>query len=211
MSRDQHRSRRRSSRRPNDDLRRAIDDLEDAVQDLVHGARDELTQRTADGLRQTAQRLRDGLSASGSRGDASMSDDALLRPRSRKLYRDPDNGYICGVCAGFAQYFGVETWVTRCVAITALIFVGSITLPAYFIAYVLMERRPRQEDPRRTSEWRYDHRSPAPEFGPRFSPRRSLRNIQADLREVELRLRRAEGHVTSDQYYLRKELGALDR
>lgn len=196
--------RRRSAAR--DELRGAMDDLEDAVQTLVRGARDELSQRTAENLRETAERLRAGLSNS-----RSTTEPPELRSRSRKLYRDPARGRIGGVCAGFADYFGVETWVVRCIAITGLIFMGSLTLPAYFIAYFLMEKRPRFDDPERAAEWRTDHRSPAPEFGPRFSPRRSLRNIEADLREAELRLRRAESHVTSDQYMLRKELHALDR
>lgn len=199
------RRRRKESR---DELRGAMNDLEDAVQTLVRGARDELSQRTAESLREAADRLRSGLSSSAF--NAAGTDGAQLRARSRKLYRDPARGRIGGVCAGFAQYFGVETWVVRCIAVTGLIFMGSLTLPAYFIAYFLMEKRPRFEDPERAAEWRSDHRSPAPEFGPRFSPRRSLRNIEADLQEAELRLRRAESHVTSDQYLLRKELHALD-
>ena len=203
---DSDRQRRRSSR---DELRGAMDDLEDAVQTLVRGARDELSQRTAESLRDTAARLRAGLSSSRQGGGA--AEPSELRSMSRKLYRDPARGRIGGVCAGFAEYFGIETWVARCIAVTGLIFMGQLTIPAYFIAYFLMEKRPRFEDPERAAEWRADHRSPAPEFGPRFSPRRGLRNIEADLREAELRLRRAESHVTSDQYLLRKELHALDR
>ena len=62
---------------------------------------------------------------------------------------------------------------------------------------------------------RYDaervHRSPAPEFGAKFSPRQSLRAAQADMAEVELRLRRMEAFVTSDRYSLERgfaEIGA---
>ena len=29
----------------------------------------------------------------------------------KKLYRDPQNGMIAGVCAGVAEYFG---WAMRC-------------------------------------------------------------------------------------------------
>lgn len=204
-------NRQRRRRRGSDELKDAINELEDAVQGLVRGARDEFSQRTAEGLRQTADRLREGLTNSGADFNTSRREEDVLRDRSRKLYRDPYHGRLGGVCAGFAQYFGIETWVARCIAVTGLLFLGSLTLPAYIIAWVVMERRPRVEDPLRAAAWRQDHRSPAPEFGPRFSPRRSLRNIEADLREVELRLRRAESHVTSDQYFLRKELHALDR
>ena len=64
---------------------------------------------------------------------------------------------------------------------------------------------------RRSRDRKNDHRSPAPEWGARYSPRRSLRVAQADLAEVELRLRRMEAFVTSDRYTLERgfaEIGA---
>ena len=34
----------------------------------------------------------------------------------KKLYRDPQNGMIAGVCAGVAEYFGGDpTWVTEAI------------------------------------------------------------------------------------------------
>ena len=42
------------------------------------------------------------------------------------------------------------------------------------------------------------------------NPRRNLRNVQADLQEVELRLRRMETHVTSGQYELQRELHRIE-
>lgn len=210
MSKHEDRNRRRARGDSSDQLRGAIDDLENAVQGVVRGARDELSQRTAETLKETAATLRRSLHGRDDDRNGGR-DSSSLRHRSRKLYRDPARGRIAGVCVGFADYFGIETWVTRCIAVSGLLFMGSITLPAYFIAYLLMDRRPQREDPEQLAAARRDHRSPTPEFGPRFSPRRSLRNIEADLREAELRLRRAESHVTSDQYFLRKELHALDR
>ena len=32
---------------------------------------------------------------------------------SKELYRDTRNGKIGGVCAGIAQYFGIEPWIVR--------------------------------------------------------------------------------------------------
>ena len=54
---------------------------------------------------------------------------------SRNLYRDPQKGKIAGVCAGLADYFGVETWIVRLLAITGLIFAGFITFTAYIAAW----------------------------------------------------------------------------
>ena len=43
-----------------------------------------------------------------------------------------------------------------------------------------------------------------------IDPRRSLKYVQADLQEVELRLRRMETHVTSGQYELQRELNRIE-
>lgn len=143
---------------------------------------------------------------------------------TRRLYRDPGREKIGGVCAGIARYYGMEPWVVRCITVTALLFFPTIVFPAYWIAYFVLDKPPgpggesarsrrrggRRHCKRGNRESRDDYRSPAPELGPRFSPRYSLRNAQADLREVELRLRRMETHVTSGQYELQRELNKID-
>ena len=86
---------------------------------------------------------------------------------------------------------------------------GSIVFPAYWIAYFVMDRPPKEPSKVEYVEEPV-HVSPAPELGPRFSPRGSLRNAQADLAEVELRLRRMETHVTSGKYELQKELHKIE-
>ncbi|MGA0839245.1 MAG: PspC domain-containing protein [Pseudomonadales bacterium] len=133
----------------------------------------------------------------------------------RRLRLDPRRRRIAGVCAGIARYFDLETWVVRLAAITLLIFLPSITLPAYLIAWLLLER-PRDSDAfassprsnRAAGNRRFG--AAAPELGSRHAPRQVLRDVRADLAAVELRLRRMEGHVTSARYTLDRELRALD-
>ena len=72
------------------------------------------------------------------------------------------------------------------------------------------ERRRAARRGRRSYDEKRDHRSPAPEFGAKFSPRRSLRGARADLAEVELRLRRMEAFVTSDRYVLERGFAEID-
>jgi len=141
---------------------------------------------------------------------------------ARRLYRDPDRARIGGVCAGIARYYGVEPWVIRLIAVTGLLFFPGIVFPAYWVAYFVMERPSRQDgEPEGSwSHWRQarahrkrgadQYTSPAPELGPRLSPRRGLRDVNADLTEVELRLRRMEAHVTSGRYELQRELHKID-
>jgi phage shock protein C len=114
-----------------------------------------------------------------------------------------------GVCAGLARYYGVENWVIRCIAVTGLLFLPSIVFPAYWVAYFVLDVPPQEGGSRRNST-RRDTPSELPELGPNIAPRQSLRNVAADLTEVELRLRRMESHVTSGQYELQKELNKID-
>ncbi|MEZ5560200.1 MAG: PspC domain-containing protein [Pseudomonadales bacterium] len=227
----------------------AVNRLEKAVHDLVGTAGTQFSDRATAFIDETTRRLERELGrkqARGSRGtdpggtdaDGEGTDDPLyeryqprsrtrVETRSRRLYRDPRQAKIGGVCAGIAAYYGVENWVVRCIAVTALLFFPSIVFPAYWIAYFVLDPMPGSDDERRSGRssrrrarrdrWRgyadsarHNHGSPAPELGARLSPRTSLRNVQADLTEVELRLRRMETHVTSGQYELQRELNKID-
>ena len=256
---------RRGSRNVEDAARR----FQETVEDLASRAGDEMGERAAEFLDDAADRLRGEREAgSGSRKERSRSrkrrrghhwgyesyDRRHARSgdyepygwgwgwRSRKLYLDDDNGKLVGVCGGIANYFGMEAWVVRCIAVTGLIFMPGIVFPAYWVAYFVMDHPPDGEGDddedgkrkRRRRRWkprpprprgmrrrardrdrdaedrpRHDHTAPAPEMGVRFSPRRSLRAVQADFTELELRLRRMETHVTSGQFELQRELGKI--
>ena len=55
----------------------------------------------------------------------------------KKLYRDPQNGMIAGVCAGVAEYFGWDpTWVRLGWALFTLL--GGSRLILYLIAAIIM-------------------------------------------------------------------------
>ncbi len=181
--------------------------------------------QAADRSRSDARRAGNGSRSSGGRDRSGRSYGADPYPADEAvpvgLYRDLRRARICGVCAGIARYYRVEPWVVRCVAITGLLFFPQLVFPAYFIACFVMDKPPGSSDNSRSARRRSrrsrrrdrrdlrDDRSPAPELGPRFSPRYSLRNVQADLTEVELRLRRMETHVTSGQYELQRELNKI--
>lgn len=189
------------------DFQASVARLERAVDDLVGTARSRFSDRATSFIDETTERLERELGRRGHRPDTGER----LQPMPRKLYRDPARERIVGVCAGIARYYGVEPWVVRCIAVTGLLFFPTIIFPAYWIAYFVMDKPPKNDaEPVRDRPRRYRHSSPTPELGPRRSPRDSLRNVQADLAEVELRLRRMETHVTSGQYELQRELNRID-
>ncbi len=171
-------------------------------------ARDDFTQETdlrfesrrARRYRRRQQRWRDRAAISA--GSAGY--------RTSRLYLDKRRQRVAGVCAGFARYFGVEVWVVRGLAITGLIFMPSVVIPAYIVAAIFLPKAPNGVSSNDAEETRADHTSPAPELGPQLSPRRSLRGVQANLDQIELKLRRMESHVTSGQYELQRELKRID-
>ena len=217
--------------RAGNDFQSAVERLEKAVDELVGTARDQLSDKATAFIDETTTRLemeigrrKDGRSSRAHRStgrlrggesrEAHRSQSQLppVTARTRKLYRDPQRGKIGGVCAGIAAYYGAEPWVVRCIAVTGLLFLPSIVFPAYVIAYFLMDKPPagNGEVHRRRYRDRHNHSSPSPELGPQLSPRNSLRDVQADLTEAELRLRRMESHVTSGQFELHRELNKID-
>ena len=243
-----------AGRRRSRDFEEAARRFQETVEDLAARAGDEMGERAATFLDDAADRLRgEREDTSDSRAERSGSRRRRRRHRghepyaygahqrypgyesygwrSRKLYLDDDNGKIVGVCGGIANYFGMEGWVVRCIAVTGLIFMPQVVFPAYWVAFFVMDHAPEKEGKRkgkkrrrrgRTYEGeavhgaakgngngRRDHTAPAPEMGMRFSPRRSLRAVQDDFVELELRLRRIETHVTSGQFELQRELGKI--
>jgi phage shock protein C len=60
-----------------------------------------------------------------------------------RLWRDTDRGIIAGVCAGIADYLGVEPIVVRLVAILCLLFFFPPTIVTYVILAIVLRRKPR--------------------------------------------------------------------
>lgn len=193
-----------------DRVKAAVKRLEGAVDDLVAITGD----RAAHYLENAADRLRGGVR--GRERDWPREPTWLWsdKPRTRSLYRDGKNGKIFGVCAGVANYYGIESWVVRCVAVTGLIFLNWVVFVAYLVAALVMDTEPaaarlreRDRPPRRERD-----RTRQPEKEDVVvSPSQRLRHVHADLDQVELRLRRIETHVTSDQYELQRELAKIGK
>jgi phage shock protein C len=63
-------------------------------------------------------------------------------PSWRRLYRNPRRGWIAGVCAGIADYFGLSAGLVRLLTVVLMIAFTLPTLLAYVIAALVLERRP---------------------------------------------------------------------
>lgn len=60
----------------------------------------------------------------------------------KKLTRNPDEKWIGGVCAGIADYTGLDTVVVRLIVAIGTVISAGTGLCAYAVAWILMPNRP---------------------------------------------------------------------
>lgn len=125
----------------------------------------------------------------------------MIRER-RGLYRDSRRGKIAGVCAGLADYFGVELWIMRLLAVSGLIFAGFITVTAYLAAWLLLDKRPSTVD---DSELHIKSRS----WQAGMTSHQALARVSAELDSLEPRLQAMEKLITSREFHLKREFRHL--
>ncbi|WP_379920710.1 envelope stress response membrane protein PspC [Erythrobacter sp. R86502] len=121
-------------------------------------------------------------------------------PRT-SLYRDKHNGKIMGVCAGIADYTGINVLWVRLLAVLSIFITGGPSIIAYFIAGMLLNKKPpylyRDE-----SEQKYWQ-------GVRQNPKRTAREIRAAYRDIDRRLAAVEHHYVSSNPRLTAEIERL--
>lgn len=159
------------------------------------------------------------------------------KPRTGKLRRDDQDGKLFGVCAGIANYCGLEPWVVRCIAIVGVILFNWVVLAAYAVAVFVMDKGPapvpgerpehraRRGRRQRRREQRWARAGARPTLGrdlaeqvprrrkaprsPAESPRQRLREVGGRYDQLEHRLRRLESEVTSGRFDLHRELARM--
>ena len=65
-------------------------------------------------------------------------------PTRTRFYKDKRNGKVMGVCAGIADYTGLDVTIIRIMMFLAIWLSGFSILPVYFIAGWIAEDRPRE-------------------------------------------------------------------
>lgn len=155
-----------------------------------------------------------------------MTHDNHYPPRGRKLYRDPDNAKICGVCAGVADYLGFETWVVRIITVSmVLLGVGGLIVPAYFVLYFVLDPKPgskrdkscfgKSKHHARDDREYEDNRPYRPSVkevwrsGP--APADQLSSIEGKFSQIEKKLQKMESFVTSNRFELEKEFKKMEQ
>ena len=117
------------------------------------------------------------------------------------LYRDKQNAKLLGVCSGIADYTGVNALWVRLGFVILLLTIAPILLPAYFIAGLLLNKKPPHlyVD---ADEQRYWQRV-------RQSPKRTAREIRGRMKDIDRRLADVETYYVTSNPRLSAEIERL--
>jgi phage shock protein C len=127
----------------------------------------------------------------------------MAQPPSRtRFYRNKRAGKINGICAGIADYTGLDVTLVRIGLILAIVLGAGALLPVYFIAGWIADDQPREiaaVDKDERKFWQ----------GVRASPSQSARDIRGRMREIDRRLAEIEQYVTTENRSLAREIEQL--
>jgi phage shock protein C len=121
-------------------------------------------------------------------------------PRTR-FYRDRQHAKLMGVCAGIADYSGINVIWVRLGAIGLVLMGAPIIIPAYFLVGLLADKKPAElySDRQEQKFWQ----------GVRQSPTRTTREVRAQFRDIDRRLADVETFYVSSNPRLSAEIERL--
>jgi len=147
--------------------------------------------------------------------------------RTKELYKIKSEGRIAGVCAGVAEYFGIETWLVRIITVTSfLLLAPPFIVVGYVALWFILEDKSNVD-----ADKLFSHDKSASEYeGKGYKnnsvndskvevkskvwqagqpPRQALLDIKHRFTSVEQKLRKMESYVTSNEFQLNREINKL--
>ncbi len=125
-----------------------------------------------------------------------------MTARRTNFYLDKQHAKWMGVCAGIADYTGIErNWVRIAAVVLTLMGGFPWTLIAYFVTAWVADPKPHglYDDAEDAKFWQ----------GVRQSPTRSTRDVKAKFRDIDRRLADVETYYTSRNSSLANEIDSL--
>ena len=126
----------------------------------------------------------------------------MSEARRTRFYRDKQNGKWMGVCAGIADYTGVDVTIIRIGFVVAMIMGSGAPLLVYLATGFIAPVKPQElsyDTPDDAKFWQ----------GVRASPRRTVRDVRSKFRDIDRRLADVETYVTSSNNQLSREIDSL--
>lgn len=121
-------------------------------------------------------------------------------PRT-SFYRDKQNAKLMGICAGIADFTGVNAIWVRLGAIALTFMTGGMTIPFYFLVGLLANKKPAHlyVDRQEQQFWQRV----------RQSPTRTARDVRASFRDIDRRLADIETYYVTNNPRLTEEIERL--
>ena len=118
-----------------------------------------------------------------------------------RFYRDKINGKFMGVCAGIADYTGIDPLWVRLGFIGLVMLGAPMVIPAYFLVGIFAAKKPEHLYTDRLEQkfWQ----------GVRQSPTRTAREVRARFRDVDRRLAEVESFYVGSNPRLSAEIERL--
>jgi phage shock protein C len=118
-----------------------------------------------------------------------------------RLWRDTERGILAGVCAGIADYIGVEPVAVRVACIAGLFFFTLPTAAGYVLLAMVLRPKPATLYESREEEtfWR----------GVNAAPSDTMQSLRRKFGDLEERLRHIEGQVASGDFELHRKFRDL--
>ena len=119
-------------------------------------------------------------------------------PDRNRLYRDKDRALLAGICAGLADWMGLNLTALRVIVILLAIPFTPVMIIGYLVLWILIPKRPRNlyRDRHEAEFWQEVRRSPSDSVG----------GLNRRFRELDDRLQRMERWLTSSEYRIDREL-----
>ena len=146
----------------------------------------------------------------------------------KSIYRDTKHGRIAGVCAGIAEYFGLEVWLVRILTVTAFfLLAGPFVFVTYIACWFIFDKKPEhmnapgyQQQTSSGAGQNWANSSSAQQRGEKVEvktrvwqagepPRQAFHDISNRFQTIEQRLRKMETYVTSREFQLNREISRL--
>jgi len=125
----------------------------------------------------------------------------MSSPRTR-FYRDKQHGKWAGVCAGIADYTGIDVTLVRLGFICSLFIMGPISIFIYIVTAWMAPKKPVELYETSRDEQKFWQ-------GVRANPKRTTRDVRSRFRELDRRLADVETYVTSSDNRLAREIEQL--
>jgi phage shock protein C len=121
--------------------------------------------------------------------------------RRTKFYLDKQQGKVMGVCAGIADYTGIDSMWVRIAAVLLVLLGFGLLIPIYLVVGLVADKKPPELylDQAEERFWQ----------GVRQSPRRSTREVRNAFRDVDHRMSDLEAYYVSSNPRLSAEIDKL--